>query len=383
MNQTAKNIISAVIIVLLVIAGYQMLKKPQVALELSLKEPIKIGFIGPLTGDAASIAEPARNSIAIAVEEINSSSGIDGRMIAIIYEDGKCNGKDAVNAAQKLVNVDKVKIIIGGLCSGESLSILPITEPAKILVLSPTASSPELTGAGKFFFRNNPSDADGGKALAKLIIEKYKKAAIISENTDYAQALGKVFVNSFRSLGGEVVANESFASETRDFRSLLTKIKAANPEAILINPQSDITGGTIIKQAKELGITAPLYGNTLLAGSKAIEIAGASAEGMILIDAPGLSDNNPKAVKLLSDYRSRYGKTTLEFYIGAAYDDVYILAQAISEVGTDTEKIRDYLHGIKNYNGVIGTYGFDENGDLAGIKYTVKEIKNGKATEVK
>lgn len=380
MNQSIKWVVGIIVVVAVVAIGYFVSKGPG---EPASTEPIKIGFVGPLTGDAVSYGEPIRNSIALAVEEVNSKGGINGRKIEMIYEDGKCSGKDAVNAAQKLVNIDKVKIIIGGVCSGETLSIAPITEQAKVLVLSPSASSPDITKAGDFIFRNNPSDADGGKMLAKLIIEKYKKAAIISENTDYAQALGKVFVVNFGSLGGNVVANENFAPETKDFRSILTKIKAASPGAILINPQTEIAGGTIVKQARELGIVAAFYGSIVLAGSNAIEIAGSNAEGVLLVDAPGLRDDNQKAVYFLSDYKSKYGKTTLEFYLGAAYDDVYILAQAISNVGTDTEKLRDYLYGLKNYNGVIGVYGFDENGDLSGIESVVKQVKGGKAVEIK
>ncbi len=379
MNKSTKWIIGIIVVVIIVAVSYFVSKSPSKV----SAEPIKIGFIGPLTGDAASYGEPIKNSVALAVEEINTMGGINGRKIQMIYEDGKCTGKDAVNAVQKLINIDKVKIIIGGVCSGETLSILPITDPAKVLVISPSASSPDLTGASKFFFRNNPSDADGGKTLAKLVIKKYRKAAIISESTDYAQALGKVFVNSFIAAGGEVVANESFAPQTKDFRSILAKIKVANPEAIIINTQTEIAAGIIVNQVKELGITTQLYGTNMLAGTSAIEIAGANAEGILLVDTPGLSDDNPKAVKFLSNYKAKYGKTTFEFYLGAAYDDVYILAQAISEVGTDTEKLRDYLSKIKNYSGVIGTYHFDDKGDLAGIEDAIKQIKDGKAVEVK
>jgi branched-chain amino acid transport system substrate-binding protein len=381
MNKTTQIIIG-IIVAIIVLAGiwYVVSRKPTAP---TTKEPIKIGFIGPLSGDAASYGIPIKNAIDLAVEEINNTGGINGRKIEIIYEDGKCNGKDAVNAAQKLINIDKVNIILGGMCSGELLAIAPITEPAKVLLLSPSASSPDISNAGDFIFRNNPSDADGGKTLAKLVREKYTKAAIISENTDYAQALARVFVEHFRSLGGEVVAQENFDPGVKDFRTILTKIKSSNPEAIVVNPQTEVAGGLIVKQAREMGITIPLYGNTALAGTKAIETAGKYAEGMLVIDAPGLSESNPKAVKFLADYKAKYGTTTLEFYLGAAYDAVYILADGISKYGTDTEKLKNYLYSLKNYNGVIGTYGFDENGDLIGIEYKVKQIKNGKAVELK
>jgi branched-chain amino acid transport system substrate-binding protein len=266
MNKTTQIIIG-IIVAVIILAGiwYGVSKKPTAP---TTKEPIKIGFIGPLSGDAASYGIPIKNAIALAVEEINNAGGINGRKIEIIYEDGKCNGKDAVNAAQKLINIDKVNIILGGMCSGELLAIAPITEPAKVLLLSPSASSPDITHAGDFIFRNNPSDADGGKALAKLVREKYTKAAIISENTDYAQALARVFVEHFRSLGGEVVAQENFDPGVKDFRTILTKIKASNPEALVINPQTEIAGGLIVKQAREIGITIPLYGTVALAGTK-------------------------------------------------------------------------------------------------------------------
>jgi branched-chain amino acid transport system substrate-binding protein len=381
MSKTTQ-IILWIVIAIIVIGGiwYGVSKKPT---NPTARGPIKIGFVGPLTGDAASYGIPIKNAITLAVEEINNAGGVNGRKIEMIYEDGKCTGKDAVNAAQKLINIDKVNIILGGMCSGELLSIAPITEPAKVLLLSPAASSPDITHAGDFIFRNNPSDADGGKALAKLIREKYTKAAIISENTDYAQALARVFVENFRSLGGEVVAQENFDPGIKDFRTILTKIKASNPQVLLINPQTEIAGGLIVKQAREMGITLPFYGTIALAGTKAIETAGKYAEGMLVVDAPGLSESNPKAVKFLADYKAKYGTTTLEFYLGAAYDAVYILADGISKYGTDTEKLKNYLYSLKNYNGVIGTYGFDENGDLIGIEYTVKQIKNGKAVELK
>ena len=219
-------------------------------------DPLKIGFIGPLTGDAVSYGEPISNAIRLAADEINASGGVNGREVEVVYTDGKCTSKDAVNAVQKLVNVDGVQFIIGGVCSGETLPILPITEPANVLVISPSASSPDLTGAGELFVRNNPSDESGGAFMANLMFNDYgiRRVAVISEETDYAQGLGRVFVNHFSVLGGEVVIEENFIPETSDFRSMLTKIKASGAEALFINPQTEIAGGTIGRQAQELNL---------------------------------------------------------------------------------------------------------------------------------
>ena len=145
-------------------------------------EPIKIGFIGPLTGDAMSYGRPLSNAVRMAVDVINQSGGVKGRPIEILYEDGKCTNTGALNVVRKLIHIDKVSIIIGGICSGETLAILPFTESKGIIVLSPSSSSPDLTGAGKYFFRNTPSDLKGGEKLAQLITQKYKhtKVALLS-----------------------------------------------------------------------------------------------------------------------------------------------------------------------------------------------------------
>ena len=120
--------------------------------------PIKIGFIGPLTGEASPYGVDTLNGAKLAVDEINEAGGVNGRMIEIIAEDGRCTGTDAASAAQKLVNVDKVVAIVGGQCSGETLAAAPIAESAKVVMISPVSSSPDVTAAGDFIFRDYPSD---------------------------------------------------------------------------------------------------------------------------------------------------------------------------------------------------------------------------------
>lgn len=337
---------------------------------------IKIGFIGPLSGDAAVFGEPIKNAIGLAVAEVNEVGGINGRQIEMIYRNGKCNGKDAVSAAQKLIEEDEVKIIIGGVCNSETLAIAQLVNQNNILFLSLSSSSSKIIVADDFIFRNIPSDDLVGKTLAALVYKDHKTAAVISENSGYTQALRSVFIKRFEELGGEIVADESFTSETDNFRGILKKIKAAKPAALLINPQTGIAGGMIIKQSKELDIAAVLYGGNLLSGSEALEIAGDNAEGMFVVDAPGLDPDNPKAVQFLEGSNS-------DFYLAAAYDDIYILTQAINEVGLDTEKLRDYLDQLKDFNGAVSTaYGFNRNGDLMGVTPVVRKIIGGEVVEV-
>ncbi|MBI1934526.1 ABC transporter substrate-binding protein, partial [Candidatus Peregrinibacteria bacterium] len=153
-------------------------------------DTIKIGFIGPLTGDAAALGKDILNGTQIAVEEVNANGGINGKQVQIITEDGRCSGSDATNAAQKLINIDHVVAIVGGSCSSETLAAAAVAESAKTIVMSPSASSPDITQAGEYIFRVYPSDAYKTTAIVKLFQErKYKKIALITENNDYAVAI--------------------------------------------------------------------------------------------------------------------------------------------------------------------------------------------------
>ena len=376
-----KKIGAILIILIVLVVGYFL---AQGSAPEEGEDIITIGFIGPLTGDAVSYGEPISNGVRMAVDDLNQAGGVNGKMLEVIYEDGRCTNEDALNAAQKLVNIDGVKMIIGGACSGETLAMLPVTEAAGVIVISPSASSPDLTGAGRYFFRNSPSDAEGGRKLAELVGQKYTKVALISEETDYAQGFARMFKENVPLNGGEIVADENFAPDTSDFRSMLTKIKAAEPEAIFVNPQTEIAGGTIIKQARELGITAALYGSNVTGGTKSAEIAGEHIEGLIFVDAPGLSPNNQKANAFVEQYRARYGELNIAFYTGSAYDDVFILAQAIEMVGSDedTEALRTYISTMGLFNGVVGNYRFRPDGDPEGIGFIEKRIENGEIITV-
>lgn len=340
--------------------------------------PIKLGFVGPLTGDAAIYGTDEQNATTLAVEEINQSGGINGRPLEVIYEDGKCSGKDAATAAQKLISIDQVRIILGGACSGETLAIAPITEAEKVILFSAFSSNPEITKAGDYVFRNAPSDLDVAKGYADFIVQQgHKNIAVLSENTDYASGVRAVFGEAFKSFGGEIVVDEVFKQEERDFRVQLTKIKTANPEAVFINPQSGVTGGLALKQLKQLGITAPVYSVFVFSSGEAREAAGSAAEGLVFFDVAGLTSDKGKS--FVEKFTSRFGKISGNDYdVGARYDSVYILAGALKSCGEDTDCIKRYFYELDWYDGLVGRYKFDGNGDVTGIQpLTPKTIKNG------
>ncbi|MEK7185690.1 MAG: ABC transporter substrate-binding protein, partial [Patescibacteria group bacterium] len=185
MNNTVK-LIGGIIVLVLIVWGITAFTNPSGA-PVSETGPIKIGFIGPLSGDAAVYGETEKNAVEIALEEINQSGELK-RRLEVIYEDGKCSGKDAVTAAQKMINIDKVSIIFGGVCSSETLGLAPVVESNKVVLFSAFSSSPLISQSGDYVFRKSPSDSDFGKADAELIASQgIKRVAMISENSDYSQ----------------------------------------------------------------------------------------------------------------------------------------------------------------------------------------------------
>lgn len=345
--------------------------------------PIKVGFIGPLSGDAAIYGEPYRRLVALAADDINSKGGINGRQIEMVYEDGKCEGATAASAAQKLINVDKVKVIIGGFCSSESLSALPIAEKAKIVMLSPGSSSPDLTGKSPFFFRNYPSDATQGKALAGYSANtaKWKTVAIIQEQTDYSLGNTKAFKENFEKTGGKVVVEE-FPTNTTDFRSILTKLKAEKPDALFINPQTPAAAGRIFKNLTDLKWSPKLLVNDVIVDPKVIADNKKTIEGAVGAIF-GADENNEKLKQGLAAYKAKYNEDTP--YLGYAqteYDALYLIADGIKAVGTDGDKLAAWSRTITNWAGASGSITINSDGDRAGGHSAVM-VKDSQITPVK
>lgn len=336
-------------------------------------EPIKIGFIGPLTGGIASIGVVMRNAAIMKVNEINETGGINGRLIKLVIEDGRCTGTDAASAAQKLIHVDQVVAIHGGECSSETLAAAPIAEAAGIVMLSPISSSPDVTDAGEFIFRNYPSDALKTVTMANYFKEKgYEKVAIITENTDFSTA----FRNSLAEKIGEnaIVFDEIVEPDTKDFRTLMARLKDIEFDVFFPNANLATTMGLMVQQFREQELTQPMISHDVGDTPDIVQIAGEAAEGFRIINLPSIGEETAFGQK----YIAAYGKPESAMSFAAhSYDAMDILTHAIAEVGTDGDAIRQYLNSMGEYEGEAGIFSFDENGDALGYKYALREIQNG------
>lgn len=340
--------------------------------------PIKIGYVGPLTGDAASFGKDTLNGVQMAVDTINVEGGINGRRIELIVEDARCNSGDASAAAQKLVGVDNVIGIIGGQCSSETLAVAAVANPAKVIVISPISSSPDITNAGDYIFRVYPSDGLKGKALGNYFqTAGFTKVAIISENTDFCQGI-RTTVKKDLPTGIEVVFDEVVEPGTKDYRTLMTRLKDVKFDVLLANQQSDATVAEVAKQMRELGLTQQIVGTDTADSVTLGKIATEAVEGLKPLTVPGLDENTPTGGEFAKMYREKYGEPQQSMFFAAlAHDALNILATGIEEAGTDGEKLKDALLAVKEYPGIAGTMSFDENGDIKGIPFAMKEFKGG------
>ena len=339
-------------------------------------EPFKIGVMESVTGPGETYGNVAVRSKQMAVDEINEAGGINGRILEIIVEDSKCSAQDAITAYRKLTDVDGVKIILGTSCSGAMLGAAPLAEEDGVVMFSGLATNPDIANAGDYIFRTAMSDLQLGIDTGNVLwADGARTLATITEATDYAEGVRRTSVDQFVKRGGKVVGEERYASDVTDFRSQLTKLFEQNPDALHIAAQSESSGGTIVKQARELGYDGPIYSEVVPVGATALEIAGDAATGLKAITAE-LDPANNKAQQVLGNFKARYEYVTLPWYLGSAYDDVNIAAECLKQTGDDQDAdgFRDCLYGI-NWSGTIGDgYSFDENGEVVGLANVVVEV---------
>ncbi len=335
---------------------------------------IKIGFIGPLTGDGAYWGLIEKNAIDLAVEEINEK-GINGKRLVVKYEDGKCNGEDALTAARKLVEIDDVHILLAS-CSQEIIPLASYTEPRQILILGSYAASSQITNSGDFVFRNAYSNLDYAQTMVNTIGAN-QTVAIVTEVTEFAADLRDIFKEEFGKKGGKIVSEENTPVGDKDASTYVTKILAKKPDAVFINPTGPATGIPILKELRKQGYNGKVYGN-FFGGSKTVQELP-EAQGMIFFADPDVADT-PRKAELFEKYKKLFGRyPDLEFPAASRYDAVYILAEAIRNVGEDAASIRDYLYAMKKFDGVLGQYHFDQNGDVVGITPSVRVIAGQKS----
>lgn len=325
-------------------------------------DTINIGFMAPLSGDAASYGLSILKGAQLAVKEAGLSK------VRLITEDSKCDGKEAVSAINKLISVDKVQAIVGEVCSGATLAAAPLAEQNKVVMISAASTSPEIT-KNPWVFRTVPSDALQGAFGAELIVrDGYTKLAILYGNEEYGLGFSTVLNQNFPVQGGEVVASEAFERGSVDLRTQLTKIKNSGANAVYIISNSPDSAVAALKQIKELGLKVTVYGSEGLKGQAILDGAGGAAEGLIVTS---VSSGN---IGFLRKYQEAYGEEPGPF-AAQAHDAFKALALALRQGASNGEEMRNALLNMQ-FQGASGVIDFDSNGDVAG-NYEVFVVEEG------
>ena len=345
---------------------------------------IKIGVFEPTTGENGGGGFQEVLGIRYA-NKIHPTVKINGEdyKVELVEVDNKSDKTEAVNAAQKLVR-EKVSVVLGSYGSGVSIAAGQIFADAKIPAIGCSCTNPQVTEGNDYYFRVCFIDPFQGTVMANYAFQNgAKSAAVITQlGDDYSSGLGSFFKDAFAKLGGDIVSEEQFQTNQTDFKAILTNIKAANPD-IIFAPSSITTAPLIIKQARELGITATIAAGDTWENSTIIENAGKDSEGVVLStffdEAEPANDEASSFIKGFKEYLVENKQEDIIPAVSALGYDSYLAAiKAIEAAGsTDTSAIRDALQGVQ-IDGVTGSITFNETGDANKDIAFIKTIKDGK-----
>ncbi len=357
----------------------------------------KVGILMDITGPIANFIPPLQNAANLAVSQVNEQGGLlDGKAIAV-YGDTTGTSQGAVDAAQKLINIENVPIVMGALMSGTSIAAAEaVFIPAGVVQLSPTATSPAMTDLkdNDLVYRIVPSDNYQGEILAKMVLaEGINKVAVTYVNNDYGVGIGQTFIDAYIAAGGEVVAQSKHEEKKDSYRSELASLAKADAEALVVVAYAGDSGGKIVKQAAEGGLFTRFIGTDGLRDELLIKNVGPEILSTSFFSSPTSPGDNPAQSMLHDAYNTVYGEGADKAFVDQTYDATFLTMLAIEQVGsTDRSKMAQALRdvasapGVKvgpgewekakaliaagtdiDYDGAGGSYDFDENGDVSGF----------------
>ncbi len=350
-------------------------------------DAIKVGALLAETGPASFLGAPEAKTLEMLVEQVNAKGGIGGRKIELIIKDTQTSSEKAVSLAKQLIDEDKVFAIIGPSTTGETMAIKNLAEENRTILLSCAAAEVIVNPVAKYVFKVAPSD----RYAAEMIFRQMKKMGItkvgvLSSNTGFGKA-GKEQVEKLAPEYGITIAvSEVYDKAATDLTAEVTKVKAANVQAI-INWSIEPAQSIVIKNARQIGLNVPIFQSHGFANIQYAKAAGAAAEGVLfpasrLVVADVLPAGNPQKSVVMAyktAYESRY-KEDVSTFGGHAYDALTILEKAIKTGGTDQEKVRTAIENMKGFIGTAGIFNFsptDHNG-LDINAFAMLTVKDGR-----
>ena len=325
----------------------------------------KIGVILSLTERGATYGNRALNGIKLAIDELNKDEFFKDNQINLYVEDSKSSATEAVTAFNKLININNIPVAIGFVLSDEVLACAPVANSKKVILLTTAAGSDKIKDAGDYVFRNRESGDIQVEELVKTAIQKmgYKEFSILYSNSANGVSYKNAFEKIAKNLGGKIVETIGYNENKSDYRSEIGRLKRIKAKAIYI-AGLDTELGLILKQSKELGLSAQFFASAGAISEKLLEIAGSSAEGLVCSSAAfDTSSTDEKVKTFVEEYSSKYNEAP-DFISANSYDAVFIIAELFMKEIVTGELIKNELYKIKNFSGVGGTTTFDEFGEV-------------------
>ena len=350
-------------------------------------EPYKVGAVFAITGPAAWLGEPERNTVKMIQEQVNAQGGINGHPLEIIIEDTVGEEAKAVMAVQKLINRDSVLAIVGPTRSGTTMAVIPIVEKAQVPLVSCAAAEAIVNPVRKWVFKTPQKDSDAAIRIYEKMKEmNISKVAIITATEGFGMEGRKQLTLLAPKYGITIVADETYGPKDTDMTAQLTKIKGTDAQAIV--NWSIVPGqATIIKNRKQLGMTIPLFQSHGFGNIKYAKAAGDAADGVLfpagrLLVVDSLPADHPQRAlleKYKKDYEEKF-KTDVSTFGGHAYDALTLVIAALRAVGPDRAKIRDYIENTKNFVGTGGIFNYsaEDHTGLTKDAFEMITIKGGK-----
>lgn len=354
----------AIVIALVVIIG------------LRRKKETTIGVVLPLSGTMAEYGENGRNGLTLASEEMARDNGCGN--IKLVYQDSGNTPPETVNAVRRLIDADGVKYIIGGLTSSGVLAAIPTAKERGVLFFTPAASAPGIPD-GNLIFRNWPSDDAIASMYGKLAYEKLgvRNIAILHVSNDYGKTNADAFSASFTAAGGKVLLVRAFPQGATDFKSLITQVSSLNDlDKILLIAYPDEYKGLFQEISKQKLNKRGILASDTFYSPQLLSELGPAAEGTIVAVAAKPGEDYEPRQQFIKNYRERFKKDP-GLVSDTAYDALRIICRGMKETDGSPKAVSQWLHSLKDYQGVAGVTNFTAIGDIKG-DLAIYQVVNGK-----
>lgn len=326
---------------------------------------VTFGLSAPITGNMAQYGQDIRRGAELAIEQLNQARPIPDTSFALVVEDSKGDPQEAANVAQKFAARGGITAVVGDFSSTACLAAAPIYQRAGIIMMTPTASHPDITKSGTYIFRNTPIAATEADAVTDWATKdlKLKRIGVIGRNDDYGRAYGELFRKRAVANGASMAGEEYINTDTQDLKPLITGMRARRPDAVLL-ALFQVETAQLFRQSVEMNFRPVFMSGAGLFNPQLITLAGAAANGMLLVSTYFPGSDRPQVKAFVALYKSKHDGIPSKF-VAHSFDAVNLIADAVRRAGTtDRAKVRDALAATQHFQGVTGDISIDPDREV-------------------